>query len=267
MFEKYLIAIDIDGTLTNKNHKIPLRTKLFLKKLVKEGHLVVLMSGRPVRAILSYYHELELNTPLVCYNGSLLLSPDDDLKSIAHPFRCDVIKELSEKVRPYFSNMLCETNDHIFIEEFDPILKEYFPIEKMKITEGKIADILDMNPMAVVVRLNEEGIAHHEELLDATKDYDNLEIRFWSKIPFAEFFFKNVSKGNCLETIQKHYNMDKEHTIAVGDSDNDATMFKYAKYKVAMINGREVLKKEATHITKKDNNHAGLVDTLKEILK
>ena len=43
--EKYLIALDMDGTLLNKDHIISLETLNYLKKLNKDGHKIIISSG------------------------------------------------------------------------------------------------------------------------------------------------------------------------------------------------------------------------------
>ena len=46
--QKYLIAFDMDGTLLDdKDKKILPLTKQYLKKLNKDGHIIVLASRRP----------------------------------------------------------------------------------------------------------------------------------------------------------------------------------------------------------------------------
>ena len=48
---KYLIALDLDGTLLKDNKKISLKSIFYIRKLVKLNNVVVISSGRPIRAI------------------------------------------------------------------------------------------------------------------------------------------------------------------------------------------------------------------------
>ena len=79
--DRYLIAIDIDGTLLNKDRVISKATKEYLLKLSNEGHLIVLASGRPIRSLVQFHDELKLDTPLICYNGALVFSLNDKLNT------------------------------------------------------------------------------------------------------------------------------------------------------------------------------------------
>ena len=76
--KKYLIAIDLDGTLLNKKSKISLANKLYLRKLERQGHKVILASGRPSRAVKFFRKQIGLHTPIICYNGAFCFHPDDD---------------------------------------------------------------------------------------------------------------------------------------------------------------------------------------------
>ena len=51
--EPYLLAFDMDGTLLDDKKKICPKTLRYLKKLIKQGHKVVISSGRPIRSIMS----------------------------------------------------------------------------------------------------------------------------------------------------------------------------------------------------------------------
>ena len=60
MQNKHLIALDLDGTLLTDNKVISERTKHVVMQAKKAGHIVVIATGRPHRASIDYYHELEL---------------------------------------------------------------------------------------------------------------------------------------------------------------------------------------------------------------
>ena len=53
---------------------------------------------------------------------------------------------------------------------------------------------------------------------------------------FTEVTPPNASKGNALAFLADHYGIAKGETIAVGDSDNDISMIRWAGLGVAMGN-------------------------------
>ena len=44
--EKYIIAVDMDGTLLNSENKISERNRNILQRLIDDGHYVVPATGR-----------------------------------------------------------------------------------------------------------------------------------------------------------------------------------------------------------------------------
>ena len=54
--ERRIIAFDMDGTLLTHKKKISFLTLHYLRKLTKQGHLIVLASGRPSRSLKKYYN-------------------------------------------------------------------------------------------------------------------------------------------------------------------------------------------------------------------
>ena len=68
-----VIIMDVDGTLTNKEKKIPEKTKKALLKAQEQGALLILASGRPTTGLLDFANELEMDKHhglLVSFNGS-----------------------------------------------------------------------------------------------------------------------------------------------------------------------------------------------------
>ena len=45
---KKILAVDLDGTLTNSEKEITSRTREMLQKMQEAGHIVALATGRPV---------------------------------------------------------------------------------------------------------------------------------------------------------------------------------------------------------------------------
>jgi phosphoglycolate phosphatase (TIGR01487 family) len=59
----------------------------------------------------------------------------------------------------------------------------------------------------------------------------------------------DVSKGSGLDTMADALDLPTAEFVAVGDSENDASMFRVANRAVAVGNADETAKKAATHVT------------------
>ena len=75
--EKYIIAVDMDGTLLNSENKISERNRNVLQRLIDDGHYVVPATGRTRELI---PQEFSVQGDLCCYEerwreGNLLTLP------------------------------------------------------------------------------------------------------------------------------------------------------------------------------------------------
>ena len=67
-----MIAIDLDNTLLTSEKKVDRETADLIKKADTAGKKVVLATGRMFEAAVPFLEELELDTPLITYNGALV---------------------------------------------------------------------------------------------------------------------------------------------------------------------------------------------------
>lgn len=96
--KKYLFALDLDGTLLRDNKTISFITRKYLKKLENDGHYIVLCSGRAPRTMLTYYHQMKLNSPYISYNGALISLPkESNLNSTKYYIDQNFIKNYTIK--------------------------------------------------------------------------------------------------------------------------------------------------------------------------
>jgi hydroxymethylpyrimidine pyrophosphatase-like HAD family hydrolase len=65
----------------------------------------------------------------------------------------------------------------------------------------------------------------------------------------VEMVMKGCSKAGGMMTLLEHLGVDKDNTMAIGDSTNDLPMFSVAGHTVCLGGGMEELKAEAEYIT------------------
>ena len=152
--DKYLIALDMDGTLLNNDKEISFRTKEYLTKLAKDGHIVMIASGRPYRAIQRYYESMELTTPIICYNGSYTFSPvDNAFHTVRETFPKEIVKDIYNRIQPYLFSIMCESDKDIWINKRDGFLADFFYYDEMHIHQGDMNEILNEDPLTMIVRI------------------------------------------------------------------------------------------------------------------
>ncbi len=265
--KKYLIVIDMDSTLLTDDKTITLASAKYLKSLQDEGHIVMLASGRPKRSLLYYYNQIGLNSPLICYNGAYCFHPSDPNFKVTHfTFPKEIIKEIYIDCGDAISNVMCETDDKIWLEKPDEELSRFFWHDGLKINYGNILESLDEDPWTMIMQ-DTDSTKPDERIDKAVAKHKGYAVRYWFKAEYSEIYFKKISKAVCIKRAARYYHIKRKNIICVGDSYNDMEMIKYAGIGVAMINGVEELKKAATITTEFDNNNDGVMWALKGILE
>lgn len=251
MKNKYLIAVDLDDTLITGFNNYDKKSFELLKTLSKNNY-VVIATGRPLRSSKYYYDLLELNTPIINYNGALVHHPKDKNfeKSTVSVDKEWIIK-IFEDNKDKLTNIFCEVEDDIFLWHEENEIEPYLHLEGGILHTGNFRDILVENPNGAILF---SKIGTEETLKKYIEDTfkGNLKIRFWDDKNYvvSEVYNPITTKGNGIKKILDYYKIDKENTIAIGDGHNDIELFEEVNIRVAMENAHPELKKIATHITK-----------------
>ena len=103
--EKYLLSLDLDHTLLNRKKRFPFWTLLGLKAIMKNGHYVILNTGRSLHNALPYIKKLRLyNYPVIAYNGGGIFYINRKKKivrSYLFPLNNHSINALFKRIKPY----------------------------------------------------------------------------------------------------------------------------------------------------------------------
>ncbi|MCM3741091.1 Cof-type HAD-IIB family hydrolase [Oceanobacillus luteolus] len=268
--KKHMIALDLDGTLLTDDKKISEHTKQVLFRAKEEGHLLVISTGRPHRASINYYNELELDTPMVNFNGALIHHPQDSKWDALHspmPIRTahkiiDACYDLG------VNNILAEVMDDVYLDSYDSKLLSFFDEleNEPAYVIGNLKQKLEVDPTSVLVYPEENQV---DKLRNHLDEYhaEVIEHRKWGA-PWnvIEIIKKGMNKAVGLQKIAHYFDIPQDRIIAFGDEDNDLEMIEYAGVGVAMGNAIEELKSVAKHVTK-TNEQDGIGVFLEEYLK
>lgn len=251
---KYIIGIDLDGTLLNEEKVISAYNKSILKQLQNEGHKIVIATGRSYVGAIEYHKELGLDTPLVTLNGAVTFHLDGNKDAVL--MNNDLVRKMYGDLKHLFISVLVNGIDKVYGENTNLELEKLFNganCDKMyDLDINKIDEIVNM-----IVIINEENRMIFENYFSDL----SIKPRFWltnNGISFYDLHVRSVSKASALQNLLNHYSLTEEHLITLGDAANDLEMIKLAKNGVAMKNGIAALKNEAKHITDNDNENDGV---------
>ncbi len=264
----YLIALDLDGTLLEEHQRISEETIAYLNHLDSLGHIIVLASGRPERAVLPFYETLHLRAPFICYNGALILDPHDP------HFSPEILWESPKMILDFidhfglshFRNLFADNHRRVFIYHPDPLFERMFHEKGIEVVYGDFHDTLKEDVNAFVFDLY-----HPEEMAEALMSYQEekeIKVRFWDAVPnIGEFAYLHHSKADGIETIRRRFGIDPSHTIAFGDSENDVEMLQAVAHPFVMKNGTKETRAAIQSLALDDNEHEGVLKTLKKFFE
>lgn len=247
-----VLALDIDGTLTNSQKQITDRTKRAVAAAAGKGVKIVIASGRPVQGIRAFARELELEKNdgyILSFNGGRLISCRTG--QIIHDVKLplEYLPEIYALSKKYNVNLMSYEGDDLITEEPDD---EFLVIEARINGLGikKVDNFVEhINfPINKCLMLGEgDYLAEVEKKVHAALS-DRMDV-YRSEPYFLEILPKGVDKAKALAGFLERLGCTRDELMACGDGFNDLTMIKYAGLGVAMANAREEVKACAHYVT------------------
>lgn len=265
---KKIIALDIDGTLTNSKKEI---TKPTLDKIIEmqeKGHVVAIASGRPLPGIRRIADEIKLDVYggyVLAFNGARIVDYKTGNVVYQACVENDIAREIYAYCRKQNIGMVTYEGDTIItgtrIDEYMSLEARlnFMPI----ITVEDFPSYIDF-PLNKCLLTAESSVAERVEK-ELNERYGDKVTVFRSEPYFVEIMPKNVHKATSLEKLLAYLNMDVNALVACGDGFNDLTMIEYAGVGVAMENAQQIVKDHADYITK-SNDEDGLVPVIDKFI-
>lgn len=255
-----LIAIDLDGTLFDKEKNISDENIKAIKKAKEKNIKVVIATGRPISGVLPVLEKLNLTTNedyVITYNGAKVFNVGTKEVISSSTILGSDVKSL------YNESLRLGVNFHAFRETDELITPKHNPYTDVESKINKVPDLLfDFNKIkdedkfikAMMVD-SDENITKIMPLVDSNFTTSFSMVRS-SKI-FLEFLNKKTHKGFAVIALANYLNISLDEVMAIGDAGNDIPMIEIAGVGVAMENAFKEVKEKAKFITL-DNEHSGV---------
>ena len=263
-----LVFSDIDGTLLNSKHEVSSEAIQIIQELVKRGTKIILASARPPGAMISIANEVQLSSPLVCFNGALITQYEEgsfvDLYSLTLE-RLDAL-QLYQTISTNFPDISFNiySGERWYVEREDEWVKQEAAITKMDPESISMEDFLNEHfPVHKILCMgNPDDIQQLEhELADA--NLSNISY-YRSKDTYMEIVNNQVSKLGALHFLCEKYGVELKNTLAIGDNFNDMPMIIHAGKGIAMGNAPDEVKQAADCVTD-TNDENGFYKALMKI--
>lgn len=264
-----LIALDLDGTLLNQQSQLSDYTISTIKKVRQAGHTVIIATGRPYRMAVQFYKQLDLDTPMINFNGSLIHIPDQQWQwersyLIDKKYLLAFLKEEEQFEADFIAG---EYKNKFFItqknlDKIDPALMGVDAITSETLIKP---ELITSDPHSILMQTRASD--KYQLAKDINRYFkDELEVNTWGgPLNILETCAKGVNKATALTYLLDLYQREASDLVAFGDEHNDVEMLQLAGTAYAMKNCSDTLRPYADCLTDYSNDQDGVARQL-EIL-
>ena len=255
---KTLFVTDLDGTLLTKDERVSEYSRERLNNMIGRGLLFTYATARSYESARRAVSGLNVNIPVVLYNGGLILNPQTGETLNAVLF--------GDAEKGYVYRVLREYNIQPFVFG---VTKDRLR-ERMSWLEGCETPGMQRYLLRRREDVRVQGLRSEEELLEGAVFYfkcigpqEMLE-RAWNDLKLDSRFIciyhqetyqsdywmeispREATKAKGVQKVKSILGCDK--VVCFGDTSNDSDMFDVCDEKYAVMNADEWLKRKSTGV-------------------
>jgi len=246
----HLVAIDLDGTLLNSANEVSEVTAGVLRQARREeGVHIVLATARPPRSVMPIYKLLDLDAPMINYNGALVYDPPSNRVLLHVPVGPKLARQVVTAARDQFPDVLVSAEvldrwytdrvDHHYVTQTGRVFRPDMvaPIDEW-LTEP-ITKLLLLGPPEEMGELGRS----------LASQFKHKVVVMQTERELLQIMHPTVSKGQALKTVAGELGVSRQQVMAIGDNANDVDMLRWAGLGVAMANAAPAALEAADAIT------------------
>ncbi len=246
----HLVAIDVDGTLLNSANEISDTTASVLRQARREdGVHIVLATARPPRSVMPFYKLLDLDAPMINYNGALVFDPPSNRVLLHVPVGPKLARQVVDSAREKFPGVLVSAEvldrwytdrlDHAYVTQTGRVFRPDLvaPIDEW--LNEPITKLLLLGPPAEMDALG----------VSLAREFRHKVIVMQTEGELLQIMHPTVSKAQALKTVAGELGVSRHQVMAIGDNANDVDMLRWAGLGVAMANAAPAALEAADAIT------------------
>lgn len=263
------IFIDIDGTLRDSNRNLSEKTIDTIKKVSEKGILVILCSGRPRKYTENVSRQCFASKYIITSSGGNIYDYEQNKILYVNKMNKEALIELYKIANPEDVRFIMNVGEGRVVN------KVKHPDQEQKLEES-IEDFVYNNDV-VQCTIADSDFDKIKNLVPKIEQVKNIEIKNRhksllddkfkdDKTVFCDIANIESNKGVAVRKLLELLNINKEEAIAIGDDNNDLSMFEQVGYKVAVDNAIDIVKEKADEITL-SNDEDGVAIFLEKLLK
>lgn len=266
-----ILALDLDGTLTNSRKEISKPTLEALIRIQEQGKKVVLASGRPTQGVLPLARQLHLDrygSYILSFNGGRITDCRSREVIYNKTLPMDVVGPLFDIVNKYRDrgvDIVGYTSDALLS---GGSTNKYSELES-RINHMPLKAVDDF-PSHITAPPNKFLITGRPEIIQEVKAEAAEAFRSYLYIYLSDPFFleimpPGIDKAHSLLRLLTGIGLTADEMICCGDGYNDVTMIETAGLGVAMANAQPLVLEKADYITK-SNDEDGVLHVIEKFM-
>lgn len=264
-----VLALDLDGTLTDSKKRISERTKESIDKFIAAGGTVALASGRPTFGVMPVAKILELDKRggyILSYNGGCFLDCKNNKQLFMKELTHEYLPILEKQAKEFGINLMTYNGDKAYALDID---EQYYMIEIninhfIRVKADPLTPKITFPIIKCLMTADGDYLAKVEKEM---KKYWEGKLNIVRSEPyFLEVTEVGIDKASTITNMVKKLGKSVDNLICCGDGFNDLSMIRAAGIGVAMANAQEKVRAAADYITK-SNDEDGIVDVVENLFK
>ncbi|HEU4759997.1 MAG TPA: Cof-type HAD-IIB family hydrolase [Dehalococcoidia bacterium] len=248
MTQYKLIALDLDGTLLTSALKLSDTNAAALKRVLERGVQVVFATSRWFGLAKRTADRLGIDTPLICSNGALIRRPSGGAELLHLYLDPDLAREVTTLGDERGWEMFTTIEDATYMKMRPGVIPEMLPAG-LRVAERQSDHVAEGRPTCVLLFGDDAVQAVAQRFLSAYDGRANFSLNRPQNLPhYAVLTHPDAEKARALDLVCRDLGVPPEDTLAMGDSESDLAMLRWAGLGIAMANAPDEVQRAALHI-------------------
>lgn len=241
-----LIAIDVDGTLLDEQHRLRPAVIEAVRKAAEGGAEIVLATGRGPTNSIPLLEEIGLTGTLITHNGAATVESAG--RRVLHSFSIppEALVRYIDYCRANGVHFDLNTAFDMYNESSTPEADEMYAHFRIEPIRRRPDDPLPPELVKFTAFGSKEQMDRVQREWEA---WDSPLRRIRSGEQFIDVQHADVSKGSALRQLAALRGIDRSRIMAIGNYYNDIDMLRFAGLGIAMGNSPDEVKAAADAVT------------------
>jgi Cof subfamily protein (haloacid dehalogenase superfamily) len=262
-----LLSLDLDGTLFDSGKKVRPRTREAILEAARTGVLTVVNSGRALFEVIELGNGLHTSGYAIASNGAVVRNLATGKDLVSRPFGRNQLALIRELIEANGLSATFFSSDMIFTrgKKLPPVYRGFFPGKKTGRMKDRVARDAQIDGDEIQ-KCNLFSLSPEQKktVFSSLREAGEYELVFTGK-SCAEITPRGVTKATGLQALANETGIAANEIIAIGDSENDVDMIRFAGLGIAMGNSSAALLNSAAHVTG-SNDADGIADAIQRFL-